>query len=519
MSSNPSSLKELKKLISSGGFDPLLIKKELAERRLIEYIELTWHILEPDRPFVREWPLEVLCEHLEAVTAGEIRKLLINVPPGMTKSLTTNVFWPSWEWGPRNMASMRYVAFSYASNLTERDNDKFRMLIKSELYQRFWGDRVNLIKDTTTKPINERTGWKLASSVGGVGTGERGDRLLIDDPHNVKEAESETVRKETVRWFRESLSSRVNDPGKSAFVVIMQRVHEDDVSGVIVSEDLGYEHLCLPMTFDAAYPASSTSIGFVDKRKAGEILVPKRMPLYWLKEQEKELGPYAYASQYQQQPVPRGGGIIKSDWWQLWKEKFYPNFHYVLGSFDGAYTTKDENDFSAYTVWGVYEDPNGVFKVMLVYAWKVKLELHEIVKKIAETNRKYNVDQVIVENKATGHSVVQELRRLFQNEKWGFYLFDPTRDGGGDKEARLYSCVPTFTNDVIYAPGTKWAQMVIDEVAIAPKGKWKDLSDTVSQAILYMRRRGLINLKGERTHSHHRDIPTTTRQLPLYNRL
>jgi predicted phage terminase large subunit-like protein len=500
MSSGPS-LKELRKLISGGGLDPLLIKKELAERRLIEYIELMWDVVEPERPFVRERPLEVVCEHLEAVTSGEIRKLLINVPPGMTKSLATNVFWPSWEWGPRNMPSMRYVCFSYASPLTERDNDRFRSLVKSEKYQRFWGDRVTLVKDQTTKPTNARTGWKLASSIGGVGTGERGDRALIDDPHNVKESESETVRKETVRWFRESLSSRVNDPGISAFVVIMQRVHEEDVSGTIIAEEFGYDHLCLPMRYDDAYPRCSTSIGFVDTREHGDLLAPKRMPDWWLKEQERELGPYAYAAQYQQQPVPRGGGIIKDDWWQLWKEDFYPPFNFILGSFDGAFTEKDENDHSAYTIWGIYEDENGVLKIMLIYAWKVRMALHEVVTKIAQTSRKYKVDQIIVENKATGHSVVQEMQRLFRNDKWGFYLFDPKRDGGGDKGARLHACVPTFTNQIVYAPNKEWAQTVINETAMAPKGKYKDLADTVSQAILYMRNRGLVELRGEQTHS------------------
>jgi predicted phage terminase large subunit-like protein len=515
--SSNSSLRELKKLIASGNFDPLLIKKELAERRLIEFIELTWHIIEPERPFIREYPIEVVCDHLEAIHYGEIVKLLVNVPPGTMKSLATNVFFPAWEWGPRNMPSTRYISFSYASPLTQRDNEKFYRVCSSDIYQRFWGDRVKFVKENITKYENDRTGWKLATSVGGVGTGERGDRLLLDDPHNVKDGESETIRKETVRWFRESLSSRVNDPMKSAFIIIMQRVHEDDVSGTIISENLDYDHLCLPVKFDSAFPRCETSIGFKDERQHGELLLPKRMPIEFLNQQEKELGPYAFAAQYQQQPVPRGGGIIKSDWWQLWKDPYYPNFQFLMGSFDGAFTTKDENDFSAYTVWGVFEDQHGVLKIMLVYAWKVKLELHQVVQKIAETNRKYKVDLVVVENKATGHSVVQELRRLFRNEKWGFYLFDPSKDGGGDKEARLYACVPTFTNEIVYAPDKSWASTVINEVAMAPKGKWKDLSDTVSQAILYMRKRGLISLRGERTRSFAREgLPKPGAQKPLY---
>jgi hypothetical protein len=149
------------------------------------------------------------------------------------KSLLTDVFWPAWEWGPMNMPHMRYVAFSYSDGITTRDNNKMVRLISSPSYQALWGDRFTVVKLGETKIENDQTGFKLATSTGGRGTGERGDRVILDDPHNVVKMESQIERQKTVRFFRESMSNRLNDD-RSAIVVIMQRLHENDVSGDIL---------------------------------------------------------------------------------------------------------------------------------------------------------------------------------------------------------------------------------------------------------------------------------------------
>src|SRR5262249_46157765 len=175
-----------------------------------------WKVLEPATQFIEGWPMEAVCEHLEAVTFGEINRLLINVPPGFCKSLIVDVFWPAWEWGPMRMAHLRYVAFSYTARLTDRDNERFSILICSGEYQALYGDAVVVDKTGQKKISNTLMGWKLASSIGGVGTGERGDRIIFDDPHNVREAESEIVRTDTVTWFREGMSNRLNDPTSGA---------------------------------------------------------------------------------------------------------------------------------------------------------------------------------------------------------------------------------------------------------------------------------------------------------------
>jgi hypothetical protein len=169
---------------------------------LLPFIRYFWHVLEPPkRDLVEGWPLEAICLHLEAITFNGINRLLINVPPGFMKSLLTDVFWPAWEWGPMNMPHTRYVAFSYSEGITTRDNNKMTRLVTSRAYRDLWGDRFDMIKLGETKIENDQTGFKLATSVGGRGTGERGDRVILDDPHNVTKVESQTEREKTSGSF------------------------------------------------------------------------------------------------------------------------------------------------------------------------------------------------------------------------------------------------------------------------------------------------------------------------------
>jgi hypothetical protein len=168
---------------------------------------------------IKGWPLEAIALHLEAITFGDIKRLLINVPPGFMKSLMLNVFWPAWEWGPMNMPYLRHLAFAYAQDLTTRDNNKLVKLVTSPQYRALWGDRFAMVKIGEHRPENDQTGFVLATSTDGVSTGERGDRFRLDDPHNVVKIESDHVMEKTVRFFRESMSNRLNDD-RSAIVVI-----------------------------------------------------------------------------------------------------------------------------------------------------------------------------------------------------------------------------------------------------------------------------------------------------------
>lgn len=450
------------------------------------------------------------------------------------KSLLVNVFWPAWEWGPLNRARTRYVNFSYSSSLTERDNGRFRDLMMDGRYGDLWKSRFTLRKIGETKITNDKTGWKLASSVGGVATGERGDRILLDDPHNVKEGESETVRTETVRWFREAMSNRLNDMDAGSITVIMQRVHAADVSGVIIGDGLGYEHLMIPMEYDERRALVNgakveTSIGWSDPREHdGELAWPERFSPSVVSRLQNTLGSYAYAGQYQQSPVSRGGGIIKEEYWRLYPpdgEDFddrgnpvvplqYPPLDYVLVSVDTALTAKEENDWSACTVWGIYTDDKDRVKVLLIHSWQERLEFHDLVEKIILTGRgmekrtrrngdEYEValgwkaDAVLVENKANGLSVIQEMGRLCRGEEFSLKTFDPRKDGGGDIVARAHSVEAMFEAGLIEAPDREWANEVIENVAAVPKGAHDDLASSAFQALKWLRDRGLLLMRDE----------------------
>lgn len=284
---------------------------------LYEFIQMAWPILEPVNPFVGGWMIEAICQHLEAVTRGDIQYLLINVPPGCMKSLLVSVLWPAWEWGPMGMAHLRFLTTSFSEGNVLRDNQKMRRVLDSQWFRSLWPD-VQFAKDQNAKGKfeNTKTGGREGRAFESM-TGGRGDRVLIDDPHSVDSAESDVVRKSVVQTFRESITDRLNDVTRSAIVIIMQRLHEEDVSGAILDLNLPYVHLNLPMEFDPARKCTTRVNGeifFEDPRtEDGELLFENRFPRNEVEAMKIKKGEYAYAGQYQQLPAPREGGMFNPD--------------------------------------------------------------------------------------------------------------------------------------------------------------------------------------------------------------
>ena len=549
---------------------------------LIAFVRYFWHVLEPETKFVDGWPLWAMCEHLEAVTFGEVKRLLINIFPGAMKSLLTETFLPAWEWGPMKRTHYRYISFSYSASLTERDNDRFRSLITSPEYQKLYGPiqtavkmeerpfrerdelgQVVLRNKTTIKVMNTKTGWKLASSVGGVATGERATRVIIDDPHSVVEAESERVRNETIRWFREAVSSRFDNLDVGALIIIMQRVHYDDVSGVALSPEFDYCHLCIPWFFDPGRSFDkdgnlvTNAIGWSDPRadennqdaNEGEAAWLERFSAESMARLEREMGPYAWASQMQQSPVPRGEGIFKREWWQLWapEDGKFPMFDYLIASLDGAYTEDEENDPSALVVIGIFNQ-NGKRGIMLVDAWRKHLQFSAprierlpqelllpgmpqkeaerrksifrartskdwgLMEWIEDTCNRRKVDKLLIEAKASGISAAQELQHRFGLQDWAIQLC-PVK---GDKVARALAIQPTFSQGLVWAPDRDWAELVIEDMEIFPKGKYDDLTDAMTQALKYLRDTGLAQTTEEIHHEERERAMHKPRRRALY---
>lgn len=525
-------------------FYPHLMLKALTqvncEQSLLEFVRTFWSIVEPGRVLVESQMLEVLCTHLEAVTLfteteGEegARNMLINVPPGCMKSLLVNVFWPAWEWGPRDMPHLRYINASYSEALTLRDNLRFLNIIRSPQYQEYWGDRVVITKDSETKVSNGAMGWKIATSVGGLGTGERGDRFLVDDPHNIKDGESDAKRKTTLLWWREVVPTRLNDAEKSSKVVIMQRVHEEDVSGDILSRDLDYVHLCLPMEFDTRFPRCETEWGGDWREEEGELLCPERFSEVALIDLKKTMGPYAVAAQFQQAPSPRGGGILKDEWWQLWDEMYaqrmqlfdpkvdtklpWPNMEFVVASLDTAFKEKQESDYHALVVLGVWRDENDLPKIMVMVCWKKHLTLHGsmptrlpdegdkeylmrtrknwgLVEWVVHTCRRMKVDKLLIEDSAKGKDVEDELRRMFATDNIPVEAIVATKD----KIARAHAVVSLFSGGMVFAPDMDWAASLIKQCSNFPKISHDDDVDALVQGLKWLRECGWALRREER---------------------
>ena len=483
-------------------------ERRAASASLYEFVKQAWSTVEPGVPFIPSWHIEVICEHLEAVSSGEVRKLLVNIPPRHSKSTIVSVMWPMWEWLAR--PEEKFLCASYSGNLSIRDNLKARRLIQSPWYQERWGHMFALAGDQNAKQRfeNDKTGYRLATSVGGTATGEGGSRLILDDPHSAQEAQSDVIRESALEWFDVVWSTRLNDPKRDAMVTIMQRLHEKDISGHILEDIGGWEHLMIPAEWDGV--PRKTSLGPYDpRRKQGELICPERFGLKEITELKQLLGTYGTAGQLQQDPQPSEGGILKTKHFQLWPaDKALPQFEYVLQSYDCAFTEKTTGDPTACTVWAVFTHA-GQRQAMLIDAWDEHLSYPELrTRAIRDWGTEYGgttvkdglrtarrPDRVLVEAKASGQSLLQDLR-LAKVPAVGY------NPGMADKVSRAHQAAPTLELGLLWVPESgknrgqpvSWASAFLKQVGKFPVAEHDDYVDTFTQAIIYLKNDGWFEL-------------------------
>ena len=285
------------------------IEAEVARRNLHAFVRKAWHLVEPTQPFVDNWHIKELCSLLEEVSAGRIKRLLINVPPGSMKSLLVGVFWPAWEWASK--PGLRFLNASYSAALSIRDNLRLKNIIENAWYQRHYN--VQISEDQNAKGRYNTTGggWRIATSVKGVGTGEHPDRIVVDDPTSADQAKSDVEREAANSWFDGTISSRGVSRGVS-IVIVMQRLHQSDLSGHVLAKGDQWTHVCWPMRYDARRP------GLRDPRSdPSELLWPHLFDEPKVRQLEIDLGPYGAAGQLQQLPAPQGGGLFKREWFKI----------------------------------------------------------------------------------------------------------------------------------------------------------------------------------------------------------
>ncbi len=414
-----------------------------------------------------------MCAHLEAVTAGRINRLLINVPPGSMKSLLVSVFWQAWEWGPAGLPSMRFLATSFNDGPVKRDTRKCRDLMLSEWYRALW-PQIELTRTAEMSFANASTGTREGVAFGSL-TSQRGDRLVIDDPHSTEMAESAPERQATTRKFREGATNRLNDQDKSAIVVIMQRLHADDVSGVILNFGMGYVHLCLPMEFEEERRCA-TDIGFIDPRLTdGDLLDPERFPREIVDNLKRDMGSYAYAGQYQQHPTPREGGMFKRHWFEGKVINIAPVGTKWVRHWDLAATAKKTAARTAGVKIG--RMPDGRFVVgHVVKTQEEGNAVRKLIKATAETDGKACQISLPQDPGQAGKVQAADMIAMLA----GFTARAEPETGDKSTRAEPFA-VQCEAGNVSLMAG-EWNESYLDELCLFPGGHFKDQVDASSGA-------------------------------------
>lgn len=494
---------------------------------LRKFVVDAWHVVEPGAPYVGGPHLDAICDHLTFVSLGDIDDLVINIPPRHSKSTICAVMWPAWEWTWQ--PHIQWLFATYAQDLTIRDSVKCRRLIMSPWYQARYGDIFQLSGDLNQKKRFDNTanGYRLATAVKGQATGEGGDRIVVDDAHNMNEINSDTVRESAINWWRNTMSTRGNNPRTVKRVVIAQRGHHADLPAFCVDEQ-EFTHLNLPGYYrkqshcqtvakHTAKPHDETKqppaklarfkepleeneLIWEDWRKEeDELLAPERFGEREMKRLARDLTAKAFEAQIQQNPSEEGGNILKSHHWREWEDAELPPMESVIQIYDTAFEEDEENDFTARTTWGIFNwteraaadlpwqlQFNGQERLCAVMLERLndRLSFPDLRKEAVQSNKLWKPDRILIEKKASGHSLIQELRRAD--------LPITAVKVSDSKIARAHAASLVLERGCMWYVNRAWAREVIKQCAEFPAGEWDDLVDTVTMAMLWLRRRWLM---------------------------
>ncbi len=463
-----------------------LVSAKGPEIKFKKFVEEAWHVTDPTTKFSSNWHIDIICDHLEAAYNRDIKRLVICIPPRFGKSRLCSVFFPAWAW--TKDPSEKFLFSSYSSTLSTDHSVSCRNVILSNWYQRNWGHTFKLSGDLNLKTyfVNDRTGYRIATSVGGAGTGLGGTMIVCDDPHNVKEAPSKAKRQAVIRWWTTSMSTRLNDPKTGVMILVQQRVHEEDLAGYLMKQG-GWEVLELPMEYEPRR-SKTTSIGFKDPRTfAGELLWPSMYDKKDVEHIKKVVGTYAWASQYQQNPVPPEGGIVKKEWWRYFDWNELPKdssgnlkFDVVIHSWDFSFKSTSASSYVVGQVWAA-KDANRY----LLHQIRKRLDFPESVRALEMMYAKWPCNYILVEEKANGPAVISYLKSRIPC----IIPFDPGHD---DKVSRLNAIVPFIeAGNVLLPRNAAWVDDYIEEFANATPeggGAYWDQIDSTTQALLRLQR-------------------------------
>lgn len=452
------------------------LEREMCKRSLRYYMERAWSLVNAE-PFQDNWHIGAICEHLQALSAGQITKLIVNIPPGNAKSSTSSVMWPTWEWGPGGLPGSRFICASYAANNSNRDALFARNIIESNWYQSRWPVRLSSDQNEKRRYHNTVGGFRFSSTVEGSILGEGGNRIIIDDPHNTQGIESKTERERVISWFCQTMQSRIRNPKDARWVIIMQRIRHDDLVGWIKEHaEKEWEWLVLPAEFEPGRRCR-TKIFFDPRTEPGEPLFPARWNSIELAKLAKTMGRHAYDAQYQQRPTPLEGSLLKRHWWKFYEcapAEQAQQCDYIFQSWDCAFKKLEDSDYVVGQVWGV----KGANRYLLDQV-RERLSFTETCAAIASMSAKWpEAKRKLIEDKANGSAVIDYLK----NNIIGLVPVNPTES----KTARAIAVSPEIEAGNVWLPsaaGRPWVEDFIEECAAFDKGAYDDMVDAMTQAL------------------------------------
>lgn len=451
--------------------------KSLLKTSLAGFVEKSFYTLEPTVDLKWNWHLDLICIYLEAVQKKEIKRLIINVPPRSLKSITVNVAFPAWCW--LQDPTTKVISASFRSDLSISHNIRTRRIIASDWYTNYFGIQICSDQNTKSKLENLSGGVKECGTMKSPPTGSGANIIIIDDPHNTSEAESEVERKKVCDNFGGDFMTRLNNKQEDCIVVIMQRLHEMDLTGTLLERG-GWTHLKIPAIADKDYTYYYPNSDKVFKVfKKGEILNPELESAEVLKELKSQLGSYAFNGQYMQDPFPAGEGIFKTKWFNHY-EFVIPDKVYI--SLDSAYKPGQEHDPSCFTIWG--EKDNNYYLMDVICE---RLEYHELKRKAISILEQYNPNAFLIEDKASGQSLIQDMKK----ETKGNIIPIKTT---ADKKTRALTCIDKIEAGRVYIPSKAvWVQDYLNELTRFPNASHDDRVDSTSQFINWIKTRPTIN--------------------------
>jgi predicted phage terminase large subunit-like protein len=467
----------------------------------VYFAERSFRELNPQATFRWNWHIEVIAAKLAAVRTGRIRRLIINLPPRHLKSLLASIAFPAWCLG--HEPSAQILCVSYAQDLGDKLARDCRSIMMSPWYRRIFPTRLAQHRQAVQEFITTRHGYRLATSTGGVLTGRGADIISIDDPLKPEEALSATPRQATNEWYDSTLYSRQNDEQHGAIVIIMQRLHEDELVGRVLGQE-EWEVLSIPAIAETDEGTRSRRSG--DPAARGEALHPAREPVATLDHIRRTIGEYHFAGQYQQSPAPLGGGLVKTEWFKRYAANQLPEgFERIVQSWDTANKATELSDFSVCTTWGV-RGKNAYLLGLL----RQRLEYPALKRAVRAQQNLFNATEVLIEDKASGTQLIQE---LIADGCHGVTRYQPECE----KIMRLYAQTAMIENGFVYIPeSAPWLAEYLHEMSVFPKGKHDDQVDSTAQFLEWFKR----PFPGQGIFEYYRMMAEELKQPdPLYVRL